>query len=161
MILQEDSISFPTLRIVILFNWGFRCLSRFAFECSAIQQRYGSSIRSACAPDFKLTGIQIAIKLMPGTTNGEHRKLIDVKTMSLFVYEVQFLLSGVMSVFLNYKLQKILSDVLPNQQSNRKYVQRCTCLRMLRYPIKLSLQYYIAIAMAFWRGAVARLSRHD
>ena len=38
---------------------------------------------------------------------------------------------------LNYKLQRRLSDVLLNQQSHQKYVQRCT-LRMLRYPIRLS-----------------------
>ena len=39
LILQNESISFPTLRIVIMFNSGFRCLSKFAFKCSVIQQR--------------------------------------------------------------------------------------------------------------------------
>ena len=46
--------------------------------------------------------------------------------MSLFGYEVQFLLSGVMPVFqnLNYNLQKRLTDVLPNQQSHhQQFVQ--------------------------------------
>ena len=39
LILQGEPISFPTLRIVILFNSGFRCLSKFAFKCGVIQQR--------------------------------------------------------------------------------------------------------------------------
>ena len=34
LILQGKSISFPTLIIVILFNSGFGCLSKFAFKCS-------------------------------------------------------------------------------------------------------------------------------
>ena len=37
--LQDESISFPTLRIVIMFNSVFRSLSKFAFKCSVIQQR--------------------------------------------------------------------------------------------------------------------------
>ena len=50
------------------------------------------------------------------TTNGEQWKPIGVKTMSLFGYKVQFLLSGMMLVFqnLNYRLKNRLSDVLPN-----------------------------------------------
>ena len=78
-----------------------------------------------CSLDFKLTGIQIATKPMLGTTNREHRKLIGVEMMSLFGYEIQFLLSGVLPVFqnLNYNLQKIMYDVLPNQQSYQKFVQ--------------------------------------
>ena len=67
--------------------------------------------------------IQIATKSMLGTstTNGEYRKLIGVKTMSLFGYDVQFVLFRVFPVFqnLNYKLQRRLSDVLPNQQSHK------------------------------------------
>ena len=39
LILQDESISFPTLRIVITFNSGFRSLSKFGFKCSGIQQR--------------------------------------------------------------------------------------------------------------------------
>ena len=58
--------------------------------CIVIQQRYGSSSRSACSPDFKPTLIQIAIKLMSGTTDREHWKLIGVKTMSLVGYGIQF-----------------------------------------------------------------------
>ena len=136
MILQGKLISFPTLRIVILFNSGFRCLSKFAFQCSVIQQRYGSSSRSTCFLHFKLKGIQIATQPMPGTINREHRKLIGVKMMSLFGYGIQFLLSGVLPVFqnLNYNLQKILSDVLPNQQSYQKLVQWSTttcCVSMV------------------------------
>ena len=91
------------------------------------------------SPLLKPTGVQIATKPMPGTTNREHRKLIGVKTVSLFEYEAQFLLSGVLPVFQNlkYKLQRRLSDVLPNQQRHQKV---CTVmhLRMLRYPIRLS-----------------------
>ena len=106
---------------MILFSSGFRCLSEFAFKCNVIQQRYGSGSRSTCSLEFKLTGIQIAIKSMPGTTNREHRKLVGVKMMSLFGYGIQFLLSGGLSVFqnLNYNLHKRLSDVLPNQQNHQ------------------------------------------
>ena len=125
LILQGKSISSPTLRIVIVFNSGFHCLSKFAFKYSVMQQRYGSSSRSTCSVDFELTGIQIATKPMLGTTNLEHRKLIRVKMMSLFGYGIQFLLFGVLSVLqnLNYNLQKILTDVLRNQQGYQKFVQ--------------------------------------
>ena len=124
LILQGKSIFFPALRIVILFSSGFRCLSKFALKRSVIQQRYGSSGRSTCSLEFKLRGVQIAIKSMLGTTNGEHRKLIGVKTISLFGYGIQFLLSRVLPVFqnLNYNLQKRLSGVLPDQQSHQKFV---------------------------------------
>ena len=93
-----------------------------------VVDRRGSS-RSVCSRDFKPTGIKIATKPMPITTDREYRKLIGVKTMSFFGYGTQFLLSGVLPVFqgLNYKLQRRLSDVLPNQRSHRKYVQRCIC----------------------------------
>ena len=36
---RGESIFFPTLRIVIMFNSGFRCLSKLAFKCSVKQQR--------------------------------------------------------------------------------------------------------------------------
>ena len=39
LVLQDESISFPTLRIVTMFNSGFRSLSKFGFKCSGIQQR--------------------------------------------------------------------------------------------------------------------------
>ena len=39
LILQDESISLPTLRIVTMFNSGFRSLSKFGFKCSGIQQR--------------------------------------------------------------------------------------------------------------------------
>ena len=70
------------------------------------------------SPLLKPTGIQFATKPMLETTNGERRKLIGVRTMSLFEYEVQFVLSGVLPVVqnLNCKLQRRLSNVLPNQQ---------------------------------------------
>ena len=47
------------------------------------------------------------------------------KTVCLFGCEVQFLLSGVLPVFQNqnHNLQKILSDMLPNQQSHQKFEQ--------------------------------------
>ena len=46
----------------------------------------------------------------------------SVSRRCLWVYELQFQLSGEPPVFqnLNYKLQRRLSDVLPNQQSHRK-----------------------------------------
>ena len=58
---------------------------------------------------------------MLGTTNGKHRELIGVTMMSLFRYEVQFVLFGVLPVLqnLNYKLQRRLTEVLPNRQSNQ------------------------------------------
>ena len=73
------------------------------------------------SPLIKSTGIQFATKYMLGTTNGEHRKVIGVKTMSFFGYEVQFVLFRVLPAFqnLNRKLQRRLSDVLPNQQSHQ------------------------------------------
>ena len=40
------------------------------------------------SPLLKPAGIQFATKSMLGTTSGEHRKLIGVKTTSLFGYEV-------------------------------------------------------------------------
>ena len=84
----------------------------------------------------------------------------QTKTVNLFGHEVQLLLSGVLPVIqnLNYKLQKILSNVLPNQQSNQKYVQRCTCAcygTLSGFP----QHYHVAIALAFGRGAVAKPSR--
>ena len=78
--------------MIILFNEGFHCLPKFVFKRSVIQQWYGSSSRSAYSPDFKLTGIKIVTKHMPGTTNRKHRKLIGVNTMSLFGYGIQFVL---------------------------------------------------------------------
>ena len=96
LILQGESISFPMLRVVNMFNLGFCCLSRFPFKCSVIQQRYGSSSTSTCSLDLKLTGIRITTKSMLSTTKGEHRKLIGIKTMSLFGYGIQFLLSGIL-----------------------------------------------------------------
>ena len=46
------------------------------------------------SPLLKPTGIQFTTKSMLGTANGEHRKLIGVETMSLFGYEVRFVLLG-------------------------------------------------------------------
>ena len=82
------------------------------------------------------------------------------KTLCLFGYEVQFLLSGVLPVFqnLSYKLQKRLSGVLPNQQGHQQHVQQCTCAccgTLSGFP----LQHYVTIALAFGRGAVAKPSR--
>ena len=66
--IQGESNSFPMLRIVFMFNSGFRCLSKFAFKCSIRQQRYGNSSSSTCSLDFKLT-------TKPGTTDREHGNL--------------------------------------------------------------------------------------
>ena len=74
------------------------------------------------SPLLRSTGIQFATKSMLGKTNGEHRKLVGVKIMFLFGFEVQFVLFGVLPVFqnLNNKLQRRLSFVvLPNQQSHQ------------------------------------------
>ena len=75
-------------------------------------------------PLLKPAGIQLTTISVLGTANGEHRKLIGVKTMSLFEYEVQFVLFGVLPVFqsLNFKVQRRLSDVLPNQPNHQEYV---------------------------------------
>ena len=163
MILQDESTSFPMLRVVNLFNSGFRCLSKFAFKYSVIQQRYGRNSRSTCFLDFKLTGIQIATKSMLGTTNGEHRKFVGVKTMSLFGYGIQFLLSGVLPIFqnLSYNLQKRLSDVLPNQRSHQVCTVRPYLLCRLRYPIIFSTTVLCTYRAGVRRGAVARLFRYD
>ena len=48
---------------------------------------------------LKPTGIPFVAKSMLGTTNGEHRKLIGVETMSLFGYEVRFVLLGYCKCF--------------------------------------------------------------
>ena len=96
---------------------------------------------------------------MPGTTNGEHRKLIGVKTMSLLGYGMQFLLSGVLQVFQNwnYNLQKRLSDVLPNQQSHQE-LYRTTCYVGCGNLSDFPLQYCTLIALVFEKGAVAKPS---
>ena len=63
------------------------------------------------------------------TVNGSHNGEIPFLKPTGIQFEVQFVLFGVLPVFqnLNFKLQRRLSDVLPNQQSHQKYVQRCTC----------------------------------
>ena len=83
------------------------------------------------------------------TTNGEHRKRIGVKTMSLFGDGIQLLLSGVLQVFpnRNYELQRRLSGVLPNQQGRQKYVCRCTCIACGT----LSVFHYIIMWPSRWR----------
>ena len=83
------------------------------------------------------------------TTNGEHRKLIGVKTMPLFGYKIQFLVSGVLQVFQNrnYELQRRLSGVLPNEQSRQKYVCRCTCVACGT----LSIFHYSNMWLSCWR----------
>ena len=87
----------------------------------AITKSYdGQRSHNGESPLLKPTGIQFATKYMLAT-KWEHRKLTGVKTMSLFGYEVQFVLFGELPVFqnLNYKLQRKLSNVLPNQQSHQ------------------------------------------
>ena len=67
-----------------------KCQSRsWRQRCTTVKgSHHGDS------PLLKPTGIQIATKAMPGATNREHRRFIDVKKVSLFGYELQFLLSG-------------------------------------------------------------------
>ena len=57
------------------------------------------------SPLLKPRGVQFATKPIRGTTNGEHRKLTGIKMMSLFGYEVQFVLFGMLPVFQNRNLQ--------------------------------------------------------
>ena len=57
-------------------------------------------------PLLKPTGIQIATKSLPGPTTREHRKLIRVKTVSVFGYELQVLQSGVLTVFQNLRFKE-------------------------------------------------------
>ena len=73
-------------------------VSHIPIKC---QSRSWSQIRSKVngsyhgdSPLLKPTGIQVETKLLPGLTNRKHRKLIGVKTMSVFGYELHFLLSG-------------------------------------------------------------------
>ena len=99
----------------------------------------------------------------------------------MFVWVQSTVSTLVLTLFqnVNYKLQKKLSDVLPNQQSYQKYVQRCTCacygtlsgfLKQYHVAIALAferpsrgfpLQYRLFITLAFERGAAVRLSRHE
>ena len=125
-------------------------------------------------------GIQFVTKPLLGTTNGEHRIFIDVETCLCLGTKNGFTV-GVLQVFpnRNHELQRRLSEdscvCWEHPEPNRtKVVERriseggqltrsskvCIAmhLRRLRYPIKFSLQYDVAIALAFWRGAAARLS---
>ena len=104
------------------------------------------------SPLFEPTWIQYAATSMLGTTtNGQHRKLIGIKTMSLLVYGIQLSLSGVLPVF-----QNILCTTQPTK-ARQKYVCRYTCVacgNLSDFP----LQYCTLIALVFGRGAVAKPS---
>ena len=72
-------------------------------------------------PLLRLTGIQIATKPLPGLTDREYRKLIGVKTTPLGMNYSFYCLEHDHYFNLNYKLQRILSDVLcPIQQCHKK-----------------------------------------
>ena len=123
--------------------------------------RQSTGHRNGESPLLKPTGIQLASKCMVRRTNGEHRKLIGVETMSLFGYKVWFVLLGCCKCF-RIAITSYIDDYLmysPKTKSSNVCI--AMHLRELRYPIKFSLQYYVAIALALWRGAVARLSIHD
>ena len=90
-----------------------KCQSRsWPQRCTTVKgSHHGDS------PLLKPTGIQIATKPMPGTTKREHRRFIDVKKVSLFGYELQFLLSGQ-----KFELQAYREDCLmccPTNKSSK------------------------------------------
>ena len=91
---------------------------------------------------------------MLDTTNGEHRKLIGVKTMSLLGYEVQFALFGVLPVFqnLNYKLQRRLFDVLSYQQSHEVLHSDALALTVVPYQTFTTVlcSYRVGSEEALW-----------
>ena len=66
------------------------------------------------SPLLKPTGIQFVTKSMLGTTNGEHRKLMDVKAMSLFWVRSPVCTVGGLQVFhnMNCKLQYYVAIAL-------------------------------------------------
>ena len=71
-------------------------------------------------PLLKPTRIEIATKSLPGPSTREHRKLLDVKTMSLCL-RVRTAVSIVWSTASRSKSEfEILSDVLPIHQSHQK-----------------------------------------
>ena len=71
-----------------------------ANPCRGHQELRQSTGHINCeSPLLKPTAIQLATKSMLGTTNGEHRKLIGVETMSLFGYKVRFVLLGCCKCF--------------------------------------------------------------
>ena len=51
------------------------------------------------SPLLEPTGIHFATKSMLGTINVKHQKLIGVETMSLFGYEIRFVLLGCCKCF--------------------------------------------------------------
>ena len=158
LILQGKSISFPTRRVVILFH------PSFAFKCSVIHQRYGSISRLTCSLDLKLTWIQTATNLCCGYN---HRRTPETYQRQDDVFAwVQNAVFTVWSAasFQESELQATEKTIIwcttqPTKSS--KYVCMSMHLRSLRYPINVSLQHYVAIALALWRGATARLSIHD
>ena len=142
--------------------------------------------RNGDSPLLKPSGVRIATKPRPGTTNCEHRKLIGVKTVSLFGYGLQFYYLECCQCFRIW-ITSYRGDCLmccpTNKVTKSMYSDAlCACCGTLSgfplqycVPVTLAfgkgavakpstgfpLQYRPLIALAFERGAVARLSRHD
>ena len=100
----------------------------------------------------------------------ENRKLIGVKIMSLFVYRIQLLLSGVLLVFQNrnHNLQKYCVMCCPTN----KVIKYCTELLAVKAPVIYQIFHYSIVHLsrlcsedALWRSrleafrySIARLS---
>ena len=135
----------------------------FAFKCSVIQQRYGSVSRSTYSLDFKLTWIQTATNLCCGynqrRTPETYRRQDDVFAWVLNAVFTVWSAASFSESELQATEKSIWCTTQPTKSS--KYVCMSMHLRSLRYPINFSLQHYVAIALALWRGATARLFTHD
>ena len=101
-----------------------------------------------CSLVFKLTGFRIATISMLGATNGEQRKLIGVKALSLFGYGIQLLLFGVLPVSESELRATNKTLWFTTQPTKSSKICIGMHLRSLRYPINFSLQHYVAIALA-------------
>ena len=98
---------------------------------------------------------------MPVTTNGEHRKLIGVKARLCLSKEYGLYCWDAASVSKSelQPTEKIVSCAAQPAKSSSVVQNYLLC--RLQYPIIFLLQCYVAIALALWRGAAARLSIHD
>ena len=109
---------------------------------------------------LKLTGIQyVTISMLGTTTDGEpetHRRqdnvFVCVRDTVLTVWSA----ASVSESELQATEKTIWCTTQPTKSSK---VCRSMYLRSLRYPINFPLQYYVAIALALWRGGVQRLGR--
>ena len=80
---------------------------------------------------------------MLGTTNGEHRKLIGVKTVSLFGYGVQFVLLGCCQCF------RIWCAARPTKSSK-------VCIAMHLWPAMVPYQALTKILCGYRAGVLER-----